>query len=202
MNHKQVITFCIVVICLTISFISVVSVYSTHHIDEVTKTTTSTSPVTLGQTRYNGLVAFAGSDIYPGYKAIQKFTVYFSDVVSDGTYEIDLKALVPEVFDNDIEVTLYKTNDENNSISRIEGMVLEDGSREDILSFHGSLEAVYGPTTLTNSDKIVLETCPYTIPGFNTETYYLIYHVKNDGIQDNQEGKVFSGQVSIQLLQK
>ena len=66
---------------------------------------------TIGEVEFNGISTFDSStldDIYPGFIGVQTFTIgpYKNGT---GVYEIDVAAIVPSAFDNDIKLTVYKT---------------------------------------------------------------------------------------------
>src|SRR5574344_1698938 len=167
-----------------------------------TNNTTSTTAVSLGTVNYDGETTFTGANIYPGYIGIQTFTISPGNT-GTGRYEIDLASTLPTEFGEDVEITLYKTTDPtNNYLTKTTGTLTKNSNQfyqEDTLTTTGTLTTVYSGT-LTNNSQIILSEEDFTIPGFNTTTYYLVYHYKNNGNQNTQEGKVFSGKVTVNLL--
>src|SRR5574344_2547837 len=168
-----------------------------------TNNTTSTTAISLGTINYDGTLTFTGSDIYPGYYGIQTFTISPGSQNGIGTYQIDLNSTLPTEFGTDVEITLYKTTDPtNNYLTKTTGTLTKNSNhfyQEDTLTTTGTLTTVYSGT-LTNNSQIILSEEDFTIPGFNTTTYYLVYHYKKNGNQNTQEGKVFSGKVTVNLL--
>src|SRR5574344_470511 len=149
-----------------------------------TNNSTDVTAVTLGTVNYDGETTFDSTGIYPGYYGIQTFTVSpGSDGI--GTYEIDLASTLPTEFETDVEITLYKTTDPtNNYLTKVSGTLTKDGDnfyQEDTLTTTGKLDVAYITQTITNSAKKILEVQDFTIPGFSTTTYYLVYHYKNNG---------------------
>src|SRR5574344_361058 len=167
-----------------------------------TNNTTSTTAVSLGTVNYDGETTFTGANIYPGYIGIQTFTISPGNT-GTGRYEIDLASTLPTEFGEDVEITLYKTTDPtNNYLTKTTGTLTQNGNQfyqEDTLTTTGTLTTVYSGT-LTNNSQIILSEEDFTIPGLSTTTYYLVYHYKNNGNQNTQEGKVFSGKVTVNLL--
>ena len=71
--------------------------------------------------------------------------------------------------------------------------------QEDSLSITGAPELVY-QGTLTNNSQIILEQADFDVTTLEKTTYYLVYHYKNNGNQDEQQGKSFSGTISVRII--
>ena len=137
-------------------------------------------------------------------KAVQTFIIEKGSQEGTGIYEIDLAGVVPEVFGNDIEITLYKTTDSvANNVVREEGELTQTSEgfvKEDTITITGTPEIVYGPTTFTNTSEIILEQANFDTTTLQKTTYYLVYEYKNNGNQNVQQGQTFSGKVTVKLI--
>ncbi len=65
---------------------------------------------------------------------------------------------------------------------------------------NGTPEKVYGTKALKNKDKIILEQKDFDNSNLQKTTYYLVYCYKNNGNQDAQQGKSFSGEINVRLI--
>ena len=157
----------------------------------------------LGSILLEGTKVFTSYDLLPGQMGVQEFTIEKNSDTGNGIYEIDLEATVPEEFRSDIEILLYKTTDPdtNNVTVNVADPTLEDEMiyQEDSLNITGSPELVY-QGTLTENPQIILEQADFDVTTLEKTTYYLVYHYKNNGNQDDQQGKTFTGTISVRLI--
>ena len=157
----------------------------------------------LGSILLDGTKVFTSYDLLPGQMGVQEFTIEKNSDTGNGIYEIDLEATVPEEFRSDIEILLYKTTDpvSNNVTVNVADPTLEDEMiyQEDSLNITGSPELVY-QGTLTENPQIILEQADFDVTTLEKTTYYLVYHYKNNGNQDNQQGKTFTGTITVRLI--
>ncbi len=162
----------------------------------------------LGSIKWQGTKVFVSNDLLPGEMGIQTFTIEKNSTTGKGIYEIDLKGIIDEAFNKDVEIILYKTTDTaNNNVSIEEGSSSSTGvgtlhyAKEDKLKITGTPKVVYGPKALQNKNPIILEQADFDNSNFNKTTYYLVYHYKNTDVsQDEQQGKSFSGEISVRLI--
>ena len=164
----------------------------------------------LGDIKWQGTKVFESSGLLPGEIGIQTFTVEKNSITGKGIYEIDLKGIIDEVFGSDVEITLYKsTNPTTDNVAIAEGNSATDAGadnkvhyyKEDTLKINGSPKKVYGPKALKNKNPIILEQADFDNSTLQKTTYYLVYHYKNaDTTQDAQQGKSFSGEISVKLI--
>ena len=161
----------------------------------------------LGDIKWQGTKVFESSGLLPGEMGIQTFTIEKNSATGKGIYEIDLKGILDESFGNDIEITLYKSTDTTtNNVTIKEGSSTISGDttkqyyKEDSVVLNGTPEKVYGSKTLQNKDKIILEQADFDNSTLSKTTYYLVYCYKNNGNQDAQQGKSFSGEISVKLI--
>ncbi len=146
---------------------------------------------------------FTSYDLLPGQIGIQEFTVEKNSDSGVGIYEVDLAGVLPEEFGTDIEISLYKTTapDTNSVTVNVADPTLENQQiyQKDTLNITGSPELVYqGP--LQNNSQMILEQVDFDVTTLKKTTYYLVYHYKNNGNQDNQQGLTFSGTISVRLI--
>ena len=157
----------------------------------------------LGSILLDGTKAFTSYDLLPGQIGIQEFTIEKDSESGRGIYELDLAATVPEEFRSDIEILLYKTTepDTNNVTVNVADPTLENNQiyQEDSLNITGSPELVY-QGVLTENPQIILEQADFDVTTLEKTTYYLVYHYKNNGNQDDQQGKTFTGTISVRLI--
>ena len=157
----------------------------------------------LGSILLDGTKVFTSYDLLPGQMGVQEFTIEKNSDTGNGIYEIDLEATVPEEFRSDIEILLYKTTDpiSNNVTVNVADPTLEDEMiyQEDSLNITGSPELVY-QGTLTENPQIILEQADFDVTTLEKTTYYLVYHYKNNGNQDDQQGKTFTGTITVRLI--
>ena len=138
---------------------------------------------------------------------METFTIEKNSASGKGIYEIDLKGILDESFGTDVEITLYKsTNPTTNNVtikegnSTISGDTTKQYYKEDSVVLNGTPEKVYGSKALKNKDKIILEQADFDNTTLLKTTYYLVYCYKNNGNQDTQQGKSFSGEISVKLI--
>ena len=157
----------------------------------------------LGSILWKGTKVFTSYDLLPGQMGIQEFTIEKNSENGTGIYEIDLAGVLPEEFGTDIEISLYKTTDpiSNNITVDVADPTLENEQlyQEDSLNITGTPELVY-QGTLTNNSQIILEQADFDVTTLEKTTYYLVYHYKNNGNQDNQQGLTFSGTISVRII--
>ena len=157
----------------------------------------------LGSILLDGTKVFTSYDLLPGQMGVQEFTIEKNSDTGNGIYEIDLEATVPEEFRSDIEILLYKTTDpvSNNVTVNVADPTLEDEMiyQEDSLNIIGTPELVY-QGTLTENPQIILEQADFDVTTLKKTTYYLVYHYKNNGNQDDQQGKTFTGTITVRLI--
>ena len=161
----------------------------------------------LGNIKWEGTKVFESSGLLPGECGIQTFTIEKNSTSGKGIYEIDLKGILDESFGTDVEITLYKsTNPTTNNVtikegnSTISGDTTKQYYKEDSVVLNGTPEKVYGAKSLQNKDKIILEQADFDNSTLQKTTYYLVYCYKNNGNQDKQQGKSFSGEISVRLI--
>ena len=160
----------------------------------------------LGNIKWEGTKVFESGDLLPGECGIQTFTIEKNSTSGKGIYEIDLKGILDEAFGSDIEITLYKSTDVANNVtikegeSTISGDTTKQYYKEDSVVLNGTPEKVYGTKALKNKNSIILEQVDFDNSTLSKTTYYLVYCYKNNGNQDTQQGKSFSGEISVRLI--
>ena len=160
----------------------------------------------LGDIKWEGTKVFESGNLLPGECGIQTFTIEKNSASGKGIYEIDLKGILDEAFGSDVEITLYKSTDASNNITIKEGSSTISGDttkqyyKEDSVVLNGTPEKVYGTKALQNKDQIILEQKDFDNSTLSKTTYYLVYCYKNNGNQDKQQGKSFSGEISVRLI--
>ena len=162
----------------------------------------------LGNIKWEGTKVYTSGDLLPGECGIQTFTIEKNSASGKGIYEIDLKGIIDESFGSDVEITLYKSTDTTtNNVtikegnSTISGDTTKQYYKEDSVVLNGTPEKVYGTKALQNKDKIILEQADFDNSTLSKTTYYLVYCYKNaDTAQDAQQGKSFSGEISVRLI--
>ncbi len=204
MNTKHYLTIGILASCALIIGITVSFAYFAAEITHDNVNESGIKSGSVGSVAYNGEKTFEGTNIYPGMKDIQTFTIESGAQAGTGIYEIDLAGVVPASFGSDIEITLYKTtNAIANNVVREEGELTQTSEgfvKEDNIIVNGTPEIVYGPTSLTNSSEIILEQAEFDTSTLDKTTYYLVYEYKNNGNQNVQQGETFSGKVTVKLI--
>ena len=157
----------------------------------------------LGSILLDGTKVFTSYDLLPGQMGVQEFTIEKNSDTGNGIYEIDLEATVPEEFRSDIEILLYKTTDPdtNNVTVNVADPTLEDEMiyQSDSLNITGTPELIY-QGTLVENPQIILEQADFDVTTLEKTTYYLVYHYKNNGNQDDQQGKTFTGTITVRLI--
>ena len=162
----------------------------------------------LGNIKWEGTKVYTSGDLLPGECGIQTFTIEKNSASGKGIYEIDLKGILDEAFGSDVEITLYKSTDTTtNNVTIKEGSSTISGDttkqyyKEDSVVLNGTPEKVYGTKALQNKDQIILEQADFDNSTLSKTTYYLVYCYKNaDTAQDAQQGKSFSGEISVKLI--
>ena len=206
MKTKLWVSIGIIVGCLALVSLTTSYAYLTASITKENQNNTGLQSGGIGSISYNGQLTFNETEVYPGMKAVQTFTIEKGTQEGPGTYEIDLASVLPDVFGTDIEITLYKTTDEvANNVVREEGELVQTSegfTKEDQINITGSPEIVYGPTALTNNSQIVLEQADFNTDTLAKTTYYLVYDYKNNENQNSQQGQTFSGTVTVRLIAK
>ena len=209
MKNKKTIMMVVVVLLLVI--VSVIGA-SYAYFATVNKTTGNDKDLNivtedLGNIKWEGTKVYTSGDLLPGECGIQTFTIEKNSASGKGIYEIDLKGIIDESFGSDVEITLYKSTDTTtNNVtikegnSTISGDTTKQYYKEDSVVLNGTPEKVYGTKALQNKDKIILEQKDFDNSTLSKTTYYLVYCYKNNGNQDNQQGKSFSGEISVKLI--
>ena len=161
----------------------------------------------LGNIKWEGTKVYTSGDLLPGECGIQTFTIEKNSASGKGIYEIDLKGILDESFGTDVEITLYKSTDTTtNNVTIKEGSSTISGDttkqyyKEDSVVLNGTPEKVYETKALQNKDEIILEQVDFDNSTLSKTTYYLVYCYKNNGNQDKQQGKSFSGEISVRLI--
>ena len=162
----------------------------------------------LGSIKWTGTKVFESGDLLPGECGIQTFTIDKNSASGKGIYEIDLKGIIDAAFNEDVEITLYKSVDTTtNNVTIKEGSSTISGDttkqyyKEDSVVVSGTPEKVYGTKALQNKDQIILEQADFDNSNLQKTTYYLVYCYKNaDYSQDAQQGKSFSGEINVRLI--
>ena len=162
----------------------------------------------LGDIKWDGTKVYTSGDLLPGECGIQTFTIEKNSASGKGIYEIDLKGILDESFGSDVEITLYKTVDTTtNNVTIKEGSSTISGDttkqyyKEDSVVVSGTPEKIYGTKALQDKEQIILEQANFDNSTFSKTTYYLVYCYKNaDTSQDEQQGKSFSGEISVRLI--
>ena len=161
----------------------------------------------LGSIKWEGTKVYTSDNLLPGECGVQIFSIEKNSPTGKGVYEIDLKGVIDEVFGSDVEITLYKSIDtttDNVTIkegnSTISGDTTKQYYKEDSVVTNGTPEKVYGTSVLQNDERIKLEQADFDNSTLQKTTYYLVYCYKNNGNQDHQQGKSFSGEISVRLI--
>ena len=209
MKKKKTIMMVVVVLLLVI--VSVIGA-SYAYFATVNKTTGNDKDLNivtedLGNIKWEGTKVYTSGDLLPGECGIQTFTIEKNSASGKGIYEIDLKGILDESFGTDVEITLYKSTDTTtNNVtikegnSTISGDTTKQYYKEDSVVLNGTPEKVYGAKALQNKDQIILEQADFDNSNLQKTTYYLVYCYKNNGNQDKQQGKSFSGEISVRLI--
>ena len=209
MKNKKTIMMAVVVLLLVI--VSVIGA-SYAYFATATKTTGNDKNLNivtenLGDIKWEGTKVYTSGDLLPGECGIQTFTIEKNSATGKGIYEIDLKGILDESFGTDVEITLYKSTDTTtNNVtikegnSTISGDTTKQYYKEDSVVLNGTPEKVYGPKALKNKNPIILEQADFDNSTLSKTTYYLVYCYKNNGNQDKQQGKSFSGVISVRLI--
>ncbi len=202
MNKK--ITILIVIICTLVVGIGVsLAYFAVNNQNDGNETNLNITTERLGSILWTGTKVFTSYDLLPGQIGIQEFTIEKNSDNGIGIYEIDLAGVLPSEFGTDIEISLYKTTDpiSNNITVDVADPTLENEQlyQEDSLNITGTPELVY-QGTFTNNSQIILEQADFDVSTLEKTTYYLVYHYKNNGNQDNQQGLTFSGTISVRII--
>ena len=202
MNKK--ITILIILICTLVVGIGVsLAYFAVNNQNDGNETNLNITTERLGSILWTGTKVFTSYDLLPGQIGIQEFTIEKNSESGHGIYEIDLAGVLAEEFGTDIEISLYKTTDpiSNNVTVNVADPTLENETiyQNDSLNITGTPELVY-QGTLTNNSQIILEQRDFDVTTLEKTTYYLVYHYKNNGNQDNQQGKSFSGTISVRII--
>ena len=202
MNKK--ITILIILICTLVVGIGVsLAYFAVNNQNDGNETSLNVTTERLGSILWTGTKVFTSYDLLPGQIGIQEFTIEKNSDNGIGIYEIDLAGVLPSEFGTDIEISLYKTTDpiSNNVTVNVADPTLENEQlyQEDSLNITGTPKLVY-QGALTNNSQIILEQADFDVTTLEKTTYYLVYHYKNNGNQDNQQGKSFSGTISVRII--
>ena len=209
MKNKKTIMMVVVVLLLVI--VSVIGA-SYAYFATVNKTSGNDKDLNivtedLGNIKWEGTKVYTSGNLLPGECGIQTFTIEKNSASGKGIYEIDLKGVIADEFGDDVEITLYKSTDiTTNNVtikegnSTISGDTTKQYYKEDSVVLNGTPEKVYETKTLQNKDKIILEQADFDNSNLQKTTYYLVYCYKNNGNQDSQQGKSFSGEINVRLI--
>ena len=185
-----------------VSFAYFASIINTDGNKEVAEITTEE----LGSIKWTGKKVYTSSNILPGECGVQTFTIEKNSESGKGIYEVDLNGVIDEAFGEDIEISLYKSADDNSNVTIDEGESTIEGTdnlkyyKEDSIKINGEPELIYGPTALENKNPIILEQADFNNKTLKPTTYYLVYCYKNIGNQDHQQVKNFSGEINVKLI--
>lgn len=198
---KKIWTIGIVVVIITF-FIGISFAYFSATIQNLGIRNTNITTQLLGNLRLTGETVFTNQDLFPGEIGVQKFKV---EPISSGNgmYEIDLNLEFPSIFRTDVEITLYRANNSESNVEVIEGTLTQSGntfSKEDQLVVTNAT-SVYGPTPLVDNAPLVLHQEEYDT-SFTSTDYYIVYHYKNNGVQNDQMNKTFQATVSAKLINR
>ena len=202
MNRK--ITILVIIICTLVVGIGVsLAYFAVNNQNDGNETNLNVTTERLGSILWTGTKVFTSYELLPGQMGIQEFTIEKNSDNGIGIYEIDLAGVLPSEFGTDIEISLYKTTEPetNNVTVNVSDPTLENQQiyQEDSLNITGTPELMY-QGTLTNNSQIILEQADFDVTTLEKTTYYLVYHYKNNGNQDNQQGKSFSGTISVRII--
>ncbi len=202
MNKK--ITILVIIICTLVVGLGVsLAYFAANNSNNGNETNLNITTEELGSILWEGTKVFTSYDLLPGQIGIQEFTIEKNSDNGIGIYEIDLAGVLPEEFGTDIEISLYKTTEPetNNVTVNVADPTLENETiyQEDNLNITGTPELVY-QGTLTNNSQIILEQADFDVTTLEKNSYYLVYHYKNNGNQDNQQGLTFSGTISVRII--
>ena len=204
MDNRKIKYLLITIIALSVLVIGGTFAYFTSTVNTLNNGDTSISTRDIGSIKYTGIFALNTLDFYPGSIGVTKFTIEKDTPTGTGYYEIDLDSVVDLAYQNDLEIYLYKTTDEaNNNISVTEGNITNANNQymdTDTLVINGTPELVYGPEVLQTASTLALEQTAFDCETLQPTTYYLVYKYKNNGNQNNQQGKIFTGEVSVRLI--
>ena len=204
MDNRKIKYLLITIIALSVLVIGGTFSYFTSTVNTLNNGDTSISTRDIGSIKYTGIFALNTTDFYPGSIGVTKFTIEKDTPTGTGYYEIDLDSVVDLAYQNDLEISLYKTTDEaNNNISVTEGNITNANNQymdTDTLVINGTPELVYGPEVLQTASTLALEQTAFDCETLQPTTYYLVYKYKNNGNQNNQQGKTFTSEVSVRLI--
>ena len=204
MNNRNIKYLLVVLAAIGIITVSSSLAFFTSTVNTLNNGDTSISTRDIGSIKYTGIFALNSTNFYPGSIGVTKFTIEKDTPTGTGYYEIDLDSVVDLAYQNDLEIYLYKTTDEaNNNISVTEGNITNANNqyiKNDTLVINGTPELVYGPAKLETVSTLALEQSAFDCETLQPTTYYLVYKYKNNGNQDNQQGKTFTGEVSVRLI--
>ncbi|MBR1748371.1 MAG: hypothetical protein IJ743_01095 [Bacilli bacterium] len=216
MENKKKLTIGLIVALITL-VTGISYAYFTATFQNLGERETSITAAEMGSLKLTATeTTYTSGNQYPGDMAIQKFTV---EPVSKGkgVYELDLTGVIDEtIFGSDVEIQLYKSMD-NTEVTITEGNLSQEGenySRVDTLVTNG-LTPIYnkalknGLNILYQEDFEVIEESGSlkvrensTSTSYPKYTFYLVYNYKNNGNQNNQMGKSFTGTISGKLIKE
>lgn len=213
MTKKEKTMIFVVLISVFVITISMSYAYFTATFNNVGTRDTSITAAQVGSIRLNAEApTYTSEKQYPGEMTVHKF--YVEPVgIGKGFYEIDLDATLPNVFASDVEVSLYRSIN-NEEVTVTKGELTQDGDnyyRQDTLNTNGLTPIYTG--VLTNGENILHQQAfevfndsglkirkDSNSTAYPRYTYYLVYNYKNNGDQNAQMGSTFSGTVSIKLI--
>ena len=201
--NKKIIVLVILICTLVVGIGVSLAYFAVNNQNDGNETNLNITTERLGSILWTGTKVFTSYDLLPGQIGVQEFTIEKNSEQGTGIYEIDLAGVLPSEFGTDIEISLYKTTDpiSNNITVDVADPTLENQQiyQEDSLNITGTPELVY-QGTLANNSQIILEQADFDVSTLEKTTYYLVYHYKNNGNQDNQQGLTFSGTISVRII--
>ena len=203
MKQKTIIALTVIGLLLVATIGATFAYFVANNQNDGNDTNISVETEQVGSILWTGTKVFTSFDLLPGQIGIQEFTVEKNSDSGVGIYEIDLAGVLSSEFGTDIEISLYKTTepDTNNVTVNVADPTLENEQiyQEDTLNITGTPELVYqGP--LQNNSQMILEQVDFDVSTLEKTTYYLVYRYKNNGNQDTQQGKSFSGTISVRII--
>ena len=201
--NKKIIVLVILICTLVVGIGVSLAYFAVNNQNDGNETNLNITTERLGSILWTGTKVFTSYDLLPGQIGVQEFTIEKNSEQGTGIYEIDLAGVLPEEFGTDIEISLYKTTEPetNNVTVNVANPTLENEQlyQEDNLNITGTPELVY-QGTLSNNSQIILEQSDFDVTTLEKTTYYLVYHYKNNGNQDNQQGLTFNGTISVRII--
>ncbi len=215
MMKKEKMMVGVVLVSVLLITISISFAYFSATFSNLGERDTSLTSAKMGSLKLNAEEStYTSGNQYPGDMAIQKFTIEPLGV-GKGVYELDLAGVIDtSIFGNDVEVHLYKSVD-NTEVTITEGELTQEGdnfSRVDTIVANG-LTPIYSKALKNGNNVLYQENFEViddngtlkvrensTSPAYPKYTFYLVYNYKNNGDQNNQMGKTFTGTISGKVI--